>query len=179
VAREAALQGVSAALVDAVVKVESNYRANTIGAVGEVGLMQVRPPTARLLGFTGTDQALADPETNIRLGVKYLAKAWALANGDLCRTLMKYRAGHGEEQMSALSVEYCRRARAHLASRGLEVEETQIAAVDPAALAAKTQLAGPGTKLRGAAFWAAERERVRALTALVHQRWTQTARARP
>jgi ABC-type uncharacterized transport system substrate-binding protein len=28
---------------------------------------------------------------------------------------MKYRAGHGEEQMTPLSVEYCRRAREHLA----------------------------------------------------------------
>jgi len=32
---------------------------------------------------------------------------------------MKYRAGHGSETMSALSVEYCRRARLHLASVGV------------------------------------------------------------
>jgi hypothetical protein len=31
---------------------------------------------------------------------------------------MKYRAGHGEERMTSLSVEYCRRVRAHLAVIG-------------------------------------------------------------
>jgi hypothetical protein len=31
---------------------------------------------------------------------------------------MKYRAGHGEERMTPLSVEYCRRARGHLAAIG-------------------------------------------------------------
>jgi hypothetical protein len=76
--------------------------------------MQVRPSTARLLGFGGTDHELAQPATNIRLGVVYLAKAWSLAHGDLCRALMKYRAGHGEERMTPLSVKYCRHAREHL-----------------------------------------------------------------
>ena len=71
--------------------------------------MQVRPETAHLLGHRGSVQALFEPETNVRLGVTYLSRAWELAKGDLCRALMKYRAGHGEEQMTAL-VEYCRRA---------------------------------------------------------------------
>jgi hypothetical protein len=31
---------------------------------------------------------------------------------------MKYRAGHGEERMTLLSVEYCRRVRAHLVAIG-------------------------------------------------------------
>jgi hypothetical protein len=105
-------------LVDAVIKVESDYRPDTIGTAGEIGLMQVRPSTARLLGFGGTDRELAEPATNIRLGVTYLAKAWSLAHGDLCRALMKYRAGHGEEQMTPLSVKYCRRAHEHLSVQG-------------------------------------------------------------
>jgi hypothetical protein len=115
ITREAERTGLDPALVDAVIKVESDYRPDTIGAAGEIGLMQVRPSTARLLGFGGTDRELAEPATNIRLGVTYLAKAWNLAQGDLCRALMKYRAGHGEEQMTPLSVEYCRLAREHLA----------------------------------------------------------------
>jgi soluble lytic murein transglycosylase-like protein len=84
--------GLDPALVDAFIKVESDYRPDTIGAAGEIGLMQVRPSTARLLGFDGTDRELAEPATNIRLGVMYLAKTWSLAQGDLCRALMKYRA---------------------------------------------------------------------------------------
>ena len=33
--------------------------------------------------------------------------------------------------------------------------------------------------LRGAAFWAAEKARVEAITALVHERWARTAKGRP
>jgi hypothetical protein len=71
-----------------------------------------------MLGHKGSISDLFVPETNIRFGVTYLARAWELAGGDLCRALMKYRAGHGEERMTPLSVEYCRRARVHLASIG-------------------------------------------------------------
>ncbi|MBL0406641.1 transglycosylase SLT domain-containing protein [Microvirga aerilata] len=119
ITHEAAANGIPPALVDAVVRIESRYDPAAIGSVGEIGLMQVRPKTAELLGFQGTSAELAQPQTNLRYGVGYLAKAWRLASGDLCRTLMKYRAGHGSETMSALSVEYCRRARLHLASVGI------------------------------------------------------------
>lgn len=105
-------------IADAVMRVESGYDPGVVGGVGERGLMQVRPGTAAMLGFRGSLADLSDPGTNIRLGVAYLAGAWRLSGGDLCRTLMKYRAGHGSERMSALSVEYCRRARAHLAELG-------------------------------------------------------------
>lgn len=113
--READANSLPPAIVDAVVRVESGYDPTAIGSVGEIGLMQVRPSTAAMMGFKGTPAELADPETNIRYGVKYLTQAWRLAKGDFCRTLMKYRAGHGSEQMSALSAEYCRRARLHVA----------------------------------------------------------------
>jgi hypothetical protein len=83
--------------------------------------MQVRPKTAALLGFQGTSADLAEPRTNLRYGVGYLAKAWRLADGDLCRALMKYRAGHGSDKMSALSIEYCRRAHQHLVAVGTEL----------------------------------------------------------
>lgn len=116
--REAISRGLPAAIADAVVRIESGYDPLAVGAVGEVGLMQIRPATAAMLGFLGTNAELAEPETNIRYGVAYLAKAWRLAEGDLCRTLMKYRAGHGEEFMTPLSTEYCRRAKVHLAALG-------------------------------------------------------------
>lgn len=123
VAREAERRGLPAAVADAVVMVESAYDPSVIGTIGEMGLMQVRPGTAAMLGFTGSKEALAEPDTNIRYGVEYLAQAWRLAGGNLCRTLMKYRAGHGEERMSPRSVEYCRRARVHLAAIGSPLAE--------------------------------------------------------
>lgn len=116
IARLSEEHGVPSSLVDAVVRIESAYDPGAYGGVGEIGLMQVRPTTAAMLGFRGSITDLAEPETNLKYGVTYLAKAWRLAGGDLCRTLMKYRAGHGEERMSALSVTYCMRAREHLAS---------------------------------------------------------------
>jgi hypothetical protein len=112
--QEAAANKIPPALVDAVVRIESRYDPMAVGRVGEVGLMQVRPKTAAFLGFQGASADLAEPQTNLRYGVSYLAKAWRLAGGNLCRALMKYRAGHAAERMSALSVEYCRRARLHL-----------------------------------------------------------------
>jgi hypothetical protein len=137
IADEAAANGVPPALVDAVVRIESRYDPTAVGSIGEIGLMQVRPKTAALLGFQGTSAELAEPRTNLRYGVGYLAKAWRLADGDLCRTLMKYRAGHGSDKMSALSIEYCRRARQHLAAVG-----TEIGALPGA-------LAQPGIRTRG------------------------------
>nr|WP_312896933.1 transglycosylase SLT domain-containing protein [Microvirga soli] len=135
VAREAERHGLPTAVADAVVMIESSYNPSVIGTVGELGLMQVRPGTAAMLGFTGPRKALADPQVNIRYGVEYLAKAWRLTGGDLCRALMKYRAGHGVERMTPRSVEYCRRARVHLAAIGSPLASQ--GAADPARLPAQ------------------------------------------
>ena len=116
--REAAKNGLPPDIADAVAAIESGYDPGAIGGVGEIGLMQVRPETAAMLGFKGDLAELARPDVNIHYGVTYLGQAWRLADGDLCRALMKYRAGHGEEIMSALSMTYCGRARAHLAAAG-------------------------------------------------------------
>ena len=143
---EARARGLPPEVADAVARVESNYNPGVVGGVGERGLMQVLPTTATMLGFRGSAQELADPATNIRLGVTYLAGAWKLANGDLCRALMKYRAGHGEERMSALSVEYCRRAKGHLAALGSPLGAGALPAVTLGSpfLAAPTAGAGLG-----------------------------------
>lgn len=119
--REAEARGLPFEMADAVMRVESAYRPDARGAAGEIGLMQVMPPTARLLGFSGTAEELADPATNIRLGVTYLAEAWRLARGDICTAAMKYRAGHRETRFSVLSVRYCVNVRTHLASLGYPV----------------------------------------------------------
>lgn len=114
------------ALADAVAQVESAYDSSAVGGVGEIGLMQLRPTTAAMLGFTGTDEELFDPDTNIRYGVLYLAQAWRLAKGDLCQTLMKYRAGHRETRMTQRSVTYCVRALKHLAAIGSELADAPV-----------------------------------------------------
>jgi soluble lytic murein transglycosylase-like protein len=114
-------EGMPSEVADAVMGVESGYNPAAIGGVGEMGLMQILPSTARMLGFNGTPADLAVPETNIRYGVTYLAQAWRLAGGDICTATMKYRAGHGETRFSFLSVNYCLAVRARLAARGYRV----------------------------------------------------------
>jgi hypothetical protein len=122
--------------------------------------------------------------------VTYLSKAWRLANGDLCRTLMKYRAGHGEEVMSARSVNYCNRARNHLAALGspFAAGGTVPPAIIPttvlANIASKQVLISPkdvyaqyrqGTPAASRAFWTAHEARVRAIKARIEARWHRTA----
>jgi hypothetical protein len=118
---EAKRVGLPAEIVDSVMAVESGYDPSVIGADGEIGLMQVLPSTARMMGFAGTLAELAAPATNIHYGVTYLAQAWQLAGHDLCTALMKYRAGHGETRFSYRSVDYCMKVRARLAARGYVV----------------------------------------------------------
>ncbi|RZN08847.1 transglycosylase [Bradyrhizobium genosp. SA-3] len=119
--KEAAQAGLAPEVAEAVMAVESGYNPDAIGGVGEIGLMQILPSTARMLGFIGSLADLAVPETNIHYGVMYLAKAWRLAGGDLCTAAMKYRAGHGETRFSFLSVNYCIAVRSKLAARGFRV----------------------------------------------------------
>jgi Transglycosylase SLT domain len=141
--RATAQYSLPSALADAVATVESAYEPEARGAAGEVGLMQVRPSTAAMLGFRGSLEQLADPATNIQLGVKYLAGAWQATGGRLCDTLMKYRAGYGEDSMSLRSVIYCRRARDYLASIGSPLATgpgAEIPTITPAMLPADATL---------------------------------------
>jgi soluble lytic murein transglycosylase-like protein len=119
--KEAAREGLAPQIAEAVMAVESGYNPGAIGTAGEIGLMQILPSTARMLGFSGTLADLAVPDTNIHYGVTYLAQAWRLAGGDLCTAVMKYRAGHGETRFSFLSVNYCLAVRSKLAARGFPV----------------------------------------------------------
>ena len=128
VEQESARAGLPAEIAEAVMAVESGYNASARGGAGEVGLMQVLPSTARMLGFAGTNDQLADPGTNIRYGVTYLARAWRLGGQDICTATMKYRAGHGETRFSQLSVNYCLAVRSKLAARGYAVTGTVPAA---------------------------------------------------
>ena len=119
--REARNAGLAPEIAEAVMAVESGYNPAAIGGAGEIGLMQILPSTARMLGFSGTLADLAAPETNIHYGVTYLAQAWRLAGEDLCTAVMKYRAGHGETRFSSLSVNYCLAVRSKLTAHGFRV----------------------------------------------------------
>jgi len=177
-AREAHQRQLPPELADAVTQIESGYDPSARGSAGEIGLMQVMPGTAAMLGFLGTDAELAMPETNIRLGVTYLAEAWRLAGGNVCRALMKYRAGHGEEVMSARSAEYCLKARTYLSALGSplagDASNLPSAAQSlPQAAIHKSRALSPAERSR--LFWQAHEARVRAITQKVRAKWSARA----
>jgi soluble lytic murein transglycosylase-like protein len=65
-----------------------------VGRGGTIGLMQIKLPTARSLGYTGTAEGLRDPETNLTYAVKYLAGAYRAANGNHNRAVAYYAGGY-------------------------------------------------------------------------------------
>lgn len=99
--------GVPADLAHAVVRIESNFNPRARGRAGEIGLMQIKPATARMMGYSGGAKGLYDPETNIKFGMKYLALAHQLGDGTVCGTILKYNAGHGAKRMNPVSKRYC------------------------------------------------------------------------
>ncbi len=111
-------EGIPVSLAHAVVQVESNYNPRVRGQAGEVGLMQIKPSTARAMGFRGSASALFDPATNLRWGMRYLAGARELAGGDICGTILRYNAGHGASRMNPISARYCRKVQTFLSQQG-------------------------------------------------------------
>ncbi|MBO6758595.1 MAG: transglycosylase SLT domain-containing protein [Roseibium sp.] len=108
--------GVPIKIAKAVVQVESNFNSRARGRAGEVGLMQIKPATARGLGYRGSVKALYDPKTNLEWGMRYLAGAHVRANGDLCGTILRYNAGHFAKRMNPISRRYCQKVKTILAA---------------------------------------------------------------
>ncbi|PVB61612.1 transglycosylase SLT domain-containing protein [Labrenzia sp. 011] len=114
--KAASKYGVPVKIAKAVVEVESNFNPRARGSAGEVGLMQIKPATARGIGYRGSTKALYDPATNLEWGMKYLAGAHERANGDLCGTILRYNAGHFAKRMNPVSRRYCGKVKRILAS---------------------------------------------------------------
>lgn len=112
--QKAKKHGVPMEIAKAVVEIESNFNPRARGRAGEVGLMQIKPSTARGMGYRGSTKALYKPETNIEWGMRYLAGAHKRAGGDVCGTILRYNAGHYAKRMNKVSARYCRRVKAIL-----------------------------------------------------------------
>ncbi len=89
-AREA---GLNPALVAAVVKAESAFRAHVVSHKGARGLMQLMPATAQRFGVEG--DAVFDPVRNLRAGTRYLRWLLDRFDGDVATALAGYNAGEG------------------------------------------------------------------------------------
>lgn len=85
--------GVPRNIAHAVIRQESNYRANAYNA-GAIGLGQILCGTARGIGFRGACSDLYDPTVNLRWSMAYLALALR-KGGAGCAGVSLYQSGIG------------------------------------------------------------------------------------
>lgn len=71
--------------VMALIQTESDFNARAVSSAGAYGLMQLLPTTAADMGYSGRPEGLFDPETNIRLGMRYLIWIWNFLTARLGR----------------------------------------------------------------------------------------------
>ena len=90
VEKTARAHNVDPLLVHSIIQVESNYNPNAVSPKGAEGLMQLMPPTARMLGVYNS----LDPGENIEAGVKYLKQLQDVYKDDRL-ALAAYNAGPG------------------------------------------------------------------------------------
>ena len=81
--------GVPAALLHAVIKVESGYNPRAVSPKGAVGLMQLMPETAKRYGVSNR----TDPDESVEGGARYLRDLLDLFNEDISLALAAYNAG--------------------------------------------------------------------------------------
>ena len=94
IVKHAAANSVPAALVHRIIIRESRYNPRAVGRGGAMGLMQIKHGTARALGYAGPPAGLLDANTNLTYGVRYLAGAYRVANGDQNRAVGFYARGY-------------------------------------------------------------------------------------
>ena len=94
IVKHAAANNIPAGLVHRIIIRESRYNARAVGLGGALGLMQIKHATARALGYSGSAEGLLDADTNLTYGVRYLAGAYRVADGDQNRAVGFYARGY-------------------------------------------------------------------------------------
>ena len=89
ISRVAAMHNIDEELIRAVIQMESSWRRDAVSPRGAMGLMQLMPRTAAMLGV----EDAFDPFQNIEGGVKYLAQLTDIYKGDIEKALAAYNAG--------------------------------------------------------------------------------------
>ena len=99
----AASEHVPARTALALVQVESRFNPLARSSAGAIGLTQIKCPTARGIGYSGSCAGLFDPRTNLIFGLRYL-RGNLDQDGNECRALGHYYSGRwGSPNMA-----YCR-----------------------------------------------------------------------
>lgn len=86
-------EGIHPSLGFQLVKVESSFRPGARSAKGAIGYTQIRLRTAQAYLPTVTEAQLHDPETNLRLGFRFLKDLLRRFDNDLSLALAAYNRG--------------------------------------------------------------------------------------
>lgn len=92
-------EGIAPELIFAMIAVESDYLADTVGDGGDsLGLMQIQPRWhgARMARLGCTD--LLDPYQNVTVGVDFLSELIAYYDGDVTKAVIAYNMGQAGAQ---------------------------------------------------------------------------------
>lgn len=95
IAEAAVENGIDLDIAFGLVRAESSFRTAATSPVGAVGLTQLMPSTARWIQPGVSRTALRDPETNLKVGFKYLRYLLEKYEGDENLALLAYNRGPG------------------------------------------------------------------------------------
>jgi soluble lytic murein transglycosylase-like protein len=93
IAELAKIHRVPERLIHRIIVRESRYNPRAQHS-GNYGLMQIKPATARGMGYRGSPAGLLIAKTNLTYGVPYLANAYRVAGGNEDRAVQLYAGGY-------------------------------------------------------------------------------------
>ena len=96
--------GQDAALMRAIVQVESGFDPNAVSPKGAIGLMQILPSTADMFGLARPRQSLFEPESNLRTGAQFLRSLLLQFAGDAELAVAAYNAGPAAVMRSGYAI---------------------------------------------------------------------------
>ncbi len=89
-------EGVETYLIQCIIRIESNFKADAVSKAGAMGLMQIMQETSR---FYNTKDPL-DPEENLNAGIKHFKSLLNYFKNDIPLALAAYHAGLGRVKKS-------------------------------------------------------------------------------